>query len=196
MVTIFFILVALAVFHFIYEGILAPSYKFTARLKLFRLRDELRLIKIENPETLTDELFSEIQETLNRQIHYFDRFNVVNVIRAYKSIKGDAELDQRVWIFNEWLKDCPIPEVREIHTKSMALFWETVAINNGGLIAISLPIFVIVTILDLLGRLAAKLSIYFIAKYRKAVHIKFARQATRILETSDVVFSRKFNTAY
>ena len=196
MVTIFFILVALVIFHFFYEAILAPSLKFEIKLKLFRLRDELRRIKIENRNLLSDEIFLEIQEGLNRQIQYFDGFNIVNVIRTYISIKDNKELDKRVWQFNERLRECPIPEVKEIHSKSMLLFWETVKTNNGGMVAFILPVYLALKICELLGYLFSKAKIYIFENYRSTIYTKFALQATRMLETPEVVFSQTFEKAF
>jgi hypothetical protein len=51
------VLMALAVFHFVYESIWAPSFRLSLRFRLFVMRDEVRQLKIECAETLGDEHF-------------------------------------------------------------------------------------------------------------------------------------------
>src|SRR5258708_36909923 len=97
MVVLFIALVILAIFHFVYQTILAPSFKFEARLKLFRLRDRLRRLKIDNSDLLNDRLFCEIQERINRQIYYFVRFTLVNIFQTLLSPSGAGGLERKIW---------------------------------------------------------------------------------------------------
>ena len=48
MITLFYILIILAVWHFVYEAILLPSIRWNLRNELFALRDRLRNVVIEN----------------------------------------------------------------------------------------------------------------------------------------------------
>jgi hypothetical protein len=56
MTTAIIIFLALTVFHFVYESILAPSFRLSLRFRLFVLGDEVRKLKIECAESLNDEL--------------------------------------------------------------------------------------------------------------------------------------------
>jgi len=58
------VLAGLAVYHFVYEGILAPSFRLKLRFELFELRDELRKLKISHAEDLRDEIDLIQTETL------------------------------------------------------------------------------------------------------------------------------------
>jgi hypothetical protein len=65
MTTAIIVLLALAVFHFVHESILAPSFRLSLRFRLFVLRDEVRQLKIECAESLNDEHFVFLQDSIN-----------------------------------------------------------------------------------------------------------------------------------
>ncbi len=76
---IFYILLALAIIHFIYEGIIAPSMRLHYRYRLFTLRDELRFLKATHKDELPDEVFILLQNILNNSITLLHRVNFVAV---------------------------------------------------------------------------------------------------------------------
>ncbi|MGH8330614.1 MAG: hypothetical protein ACRER3_22985, partial [Pseudomonas fluorescens] len=55
----------LAFVHFVFESILAPSFRLKLRFEIFALRDELRLLKIECESSLHDKHFEYLQSSLN-----------------------------------------------------------------------------------------------------------------------------------
>ena len=66
MTTTILVLLALAVFHFVYESILAPSLRLSLRFRLFALRDEARQLKIECVDSLNDAHCVFLQASINR----------------------------------------------------------------------------------------------------------------------------------
>ena len=62
----------------------APERKYTPvdapKEKLFALRDELRMLKIENPDALSDEAFMETHDSLNTAIGLGHRISVSKIL--------------------------------------------------------------------------------------------------------------------
>jgi hypothetical protein len=59
------ILMILAVAHFIYNGIILPMIRFSLRVHLFKLRDQLRNLKIRYDVEISDEVFNLVQASIN-----------------------------------------------------------------------------------------------------------------------------------
>jgi hypothetical protein len=68
MITAILYLIALAALHFVYESILAPSFRLSLRFKLFVLRDEVRQLKIDCASSLNDRHFDFLQDSINNLI--------------------------------------------------------------------------------------------------------------------------------
>lgn len=65
MATALFILFIFAIYHFVYESIIAPNVRLELRFELFKLRDELRNIKLNRELSKEDnEVFSILDETI------------------------------------------------------------------------------------------------------------------------------------
>lgn len=62
---VFLAMVVLAVLHFVYEGIIAPSLRMQCRNELFKQRDALRRIKIQRHADSRDPAFDIIHSTIN-----------------------------------------------------------------------------------------------------------------------------------
>lgn len=133
MITVlFFIFIILVVFHFIYDGIIAPSLRHEIRLELFELRDRLRMLKIEYNKQLSDELFAEIQDTINKQIRILHEINIIGIIEAIQFSHNNSEIDAKINRFESLLNDCELKEIREIYQENAFVFIKAIAANSGG----------------------------------------------------------------
>jgi hypothetical protein len=143
MMAIFFIaLAALAVIHFIYEAILAPSLRFELRLKLFALRDEIRILKLQHPDSLSDEVFRDLQSSLNATISRLKLIDLRILKTAYDSFEHDEKLRKRAEQRDELINACPIPEVRAIRQRQIWLVGYALLINSGGWVPYLVPVLI------------------------------------------------------
>lgn len=143
MMAIFFIaLVALAAYHFIYEAIIAPSLRFEMRLKLFALRDELRTLRLQHPESISDEIFQDLQSSLNATISRLGLIDLRMLITAHELFEHDEKLQKRAEQRDELIRSCPIPQVGAIRQRQLDLVGWALAINGGGWLPYLFPVIV------------------------------------------------------
>lgn len=130
----------LAIIHFIYEAIIAPSMRFKARLDLFRLRDELRSMKIKHGDTLDDKHFNYLQDSINSTINMIPRFELMTISMMMVALKKDSYLEKKLQERLKVLDDCVIPDVIEIRKRSMDIALRAYFINSGMWFCYLLPI--------------------------------------------------------
>jgi hypothetical protein len=130
----------LAITHFIYEAILAPSMRLKARFDLFRLRDELRSLKINHGEILDNKHFTYLHDSINTAINMIPRFELMTISIMITELKKDRELGRKL---NERLRvmdDCTIPDVIMIRKKITDIALRAYFINSGMWFYYLLPI--------------------------------------------------------
>lgn len=142
MSTFFIALAALAAIHFIYESILAPSLRFELRLKLFALRDELRILKQKHAEAVSDEIFRDLQGSLNATISRLNLIDVTILKTAHERFENDEKLRRKSERFDQLISDCAVPEVETIRQKHLKLIGRALLINTGGWFVYLIPIFI------------------------------------------------------
>lgn len=140
MIDLIFIIAFLALFHFVYESILAPSFRLSLRFKLFALRDELRALKIECGARLDDKHFHFLQDSINALISVLFRVDITLMAIAVQSYKTDPEFRRRVDERAKILDDCTVEPAREIRRKSLWIFAQALAVNCGIFFTIVAPI--------------------------------------------------------
>jgi hypothetical protein len=128
----FYVLVGLAIFHFIWDGILAPSLRFEIRYKLFKLRDDLRRLKIEHGDQFSDDIFDQLQKTINNQIGLLHHGNISNLYRAYKKFGNDEGLVVEMMKLDKLIEACQVEEVGKIRDKSVGWGMLGFLVNSGG----------------------------------------------------------------
>lgn len=141
------ILIAIAILHFVYESIIAPSLRLELRFDLFKLRDEVRLLKIENSDVASEASefverhFCELQDSINSLIFILSRFDLVTVCAISEAIDRDVELKQRVEARARMLDDCLLPKVLAIRSKQLRIATKALAVNSGPMLLwLALPV--------------------------------------------------------
>lgn len=138
MTTVFFIFVGLAIFHFFWEGIIAPSVRMEIRYKLFKMRDSIRMLKMQYGEEFDDELFYSLQRMLNHQIALLHHATIMDFYRIYKNT-DPHKLEINVERQEKLIQDCPISEVQEIWKKTIATALLALIVNSGGWLVYIIP---------------------------------------------------------
>ncbi|MEO7509325.1 MAG: hypothetical protein ABIZ95_18915 [Pyrinomonadaceae bacterium] len=139
---VFFVLTALTILHFVYEGIIAPSLRAYLRIRLFDLRDELRDLKIEREIQLPNDVFRDIQSLINGVILRLRQIDPQFMLLAEKAFENDAKLQQSAANKLARLEACPVDEVVEIRKKCFRYIDFAVLVNSGGLFFYLVPVVV------------------------------------------------------
>lgn len=132
-------LVGIAVWHFVYEAIIAPSLRMVLRHKMFRLRDQVRRLRAESPDEVSEEVFDVMQGLINNGITLVHQINFVVLFRVKNSEPIDSLIERR----NQLIKDCPKEEIHEIRKSVANLLAVAFGINHGGWAIYIVPVLVI-----------------------------------------------------
>jgi hypothetical protein len=103
---LFVVLIVFALYHFVYESILAPSERLKLRFELFELRDRLRALKVDHSDYLEDRHFHYLQDSLNSLICLLGRFDLATLSRIELEFQLDPELRRRSEMRTAILDDC------------------------------------------------------------------------------------------
>ena len=147
MVDIFIIVFILAFLQFIYEGILAPSFRCFLRFKLFTHRDKLRNLKIQYGENITDEVFREMEDSVNSAINLLPEIDLTSVFRAHHAFKTDAELRERVARRHEIVSKCEINEAKKVMNRITLCFVFALTVNSFWALLMLLPFVILAIVL-------------------------------------------------
>jgi hypothetical protein len=134
MITAIVILIALAALHFVYESILAPSFRLSLRFRLFILRDEVRQLKIDCADSLSDNHFDFLQDSINNLITNLNRFDMATFLGVELESKKDPSFLKSAQERSRMLDDCSIPRAREIRRQSFRIISAAIVINSGALL--------------------------------------------------------------
>jgi hypothetical protein len=149
----------LTLLHFIYESILAPSFRLHLRFQLFRLRDELRNLKIDRTG-LDDRHFYYLQDSINTLIANLARFDAATLARIEAELRRNSGLRQRSTARSKVMDDCDVAEARLIRRKCNQIGAAALVVNSGGWAIYVVPVlFVLAGFSELKRRIKAVLSI-------------------------------------
>jgi len=136
---VIFVFVVLAIWHWWYETILAPSLRLELRFKLFKLRDELRDLKIRGA-VLDDKHFHYLHDSINNAIHFLPRLDMAMLIYMARRMRDDKEFNARVTARSKVLDDCKSTEAMEIRTKTIHLVATVLSVNSGAWFFYLIPV--------------------------------------------------------
>lgn len=134
------LLFALALWHFVWDGIIVPSMLIRLRYQLFALRDRLRRLKIEQQDRLSDEIFHMLDGSINDLI---DRLPHIDMIAAFKAewrLREDPCAEDVIGARKAIVQQCGIAEVQDIENKCLALVQAAIGTNSGGWLPYLLPV--------------------------------------------------------
>jgi hypothetical protein len=132
------ILLALALWHILWENVLAPTFRLGIQYKLFELRDKLRAMRAAN--AVEDDAFDYLHDSLNNAIRLLPHLTISLVFSFRRLYGSDPALQRRVAKRRELLDACPAVEVRTIEKETFEAMDKALAINCGGWIVWIVPI--------------------------------------------------------
>ena len=140
MAFLFIALVILTFIHFVYEGILAPSFRARLRHEFFKLRDDLRDLKLVHQNELNDELFRDLQEDINGAVVRLNQIDFGFLKKLNDAYERDQNLQNRAAKRNAMFDACPLDQVKQIRTRFFRLLDLALLINSGGWFPYLVPI--------------------------------------------------------
>lgn len=130
MVTLFLIGGFLALLHFVYQGIFLPSYRCFMRLRLFKLRDQLRMLHIQSQ--IDDEVFEHAQSSINIAINMLPTVDLYVLRNVSNEMRQDSKLARKLAKRQEEMSSKASEEVKEILKSCYRIGAVTACLNNGG----------------------------------------------------------------
>lgn len=146
MATLLFILVLLAIFHFIYESIILPMLRLELRYKLFKLRDKLRLLKIEKPEEVEDNLFMVLDETICAVTNRLPFLSISARSDGFREYKNNENFRKSVDKRKSLIRNSENKTIQEINNELIEISTVGFILNSGGWFYIALPLILIALI--------------------------------------------------
>mgnify|MGYP003594425709 CR=1 FL=1 len=157
MTTLIIVISILALLHFIYEGMIAPSLRMHFRNKLFALRDEIRNLKIEGISEHDEEAFWFVHDGINHLLNRLPNLTIERQIRLEVEYKTNNDLRSIVEKRISIVKTCGNKEIIAIFDKTKSVIEEAFVVNMGGWFFYIIPIAFMVATISNLSRLACEL---------------------------------------
>lgn len=126
------VLSLLALFHFIYEGILLPSFRMGLRNNLFSLRDEIRYVLIEKHHKSDADAFMFLEHSANNFISRLDLLDIASLRAAHQRLKADRKLSERINYEVNLLENHNNEKVRNYYHKLNRILLFSLVTNSGG----------------------------------------------------------------
>lgn len=146
MATLIIATVFLALFHFLYDGIILPSIRQHLRNKLFALRDKLRMEYINGLDKQDIEAFNLTHEAINNFVNRLPMLTITVRAEIEVAIKNDHKLKEKVNKRRAILESCQSAKIKEINESINKILLEAFIANSGGWLVYLIPVAVLLTI--------------------------------------------------
>jgi hypothetical protein len=157
MSTFLIVLAWLAIFHFVYEGIIAPAARIRLRNQLFVTRDQLRQAKIDGVAEGDEEVFWQVHDGVNFFLSRLPHLTVTTQVSATEAYRRDAKLaavvDERI----ARVAKCQDARLTGARDKTVAVMLEAYVCNSGGWTVYVLPVALFFVAYSKLKRLVTSL---------------------------------------
>lgn len=156
--TIFiFVLTVIAIAHFVYESIVAPSLRMHLRNQLFELRDEIRSIRAQGVASEDEEAFWYTHDGINNLLDRLSWLTLQARVSSMITYKEDSKLRALVQARKEMLDNCKDVRIKETFLKTSAVLENAFNVNMGAWAFYLLPIAVVAGTIGNLHKLASNL---------------------------------------
>jgi len=158
------ILFILCIVHYVYQAIILPSFRQSARDELFILRDKLRdrLIEVQgSADKKTLRAFKEVDDGINRSLNRLHLLTFTNFVKA--SIKFDEESKKHDVSFKKFhtLLDSSQDETpKEIYTEVGKVLHNVLSVNSVMFMIYLLPVVLVMKAIGSLYQRVKKTSDY------------------------------------
>ena len=130
----------LALWHWWYEAVLAPTERLGLRFKLFVVRDDLRALKIQLGDAFEDRHYHYLQDSINNAIAFLPRLDIALLMTMMWRLQVDDAFRERVEARSKILDDCRHEETKVLRKRTTDLVQSILAANSGGWALYLVPI--------------------------------------------------------
>lgn len=162
-------LFAIAILHFIYDGIVLPGVRQHYRNKLFALRDELRWEMIQGINAEDKDAFNLVHDAINAFANRLPLLTIAVQKAFEKDLEDNERLRKMIEKRREILAQCRNENIKRIaHEVNVVLEGVYIA-NSGGWFIYLIPIALVVTTLKKLTEVSSELAIAPVQEVRKII---------------------------
>jgi len=140
MTTFIILLSIIALFHFVYEAIIAPSLRMHFRNKLFVLRDEIRSVRMDGVHPDDEKAFWYTHDGINSFLSRLPLLTISARVKATLAYAEDADLQTLMKERRAMLANCKDERIRDIFERTSHLLEEVFVVNMGAWAIYVLPI--------------------------------------------------------
>ena len=130
----------LAVAHFVYESIIAPSIRLVITAELIMMKDELEDLRKKEKGKLDDEHYRHLRDSINGLSNRIYSLELMVVTKILSEIEKDRDLKARIKAKSKILDDCVVKEARDMRHKIISLVDSALRTNSGGWLLYLVPI--------------------------------------------------------
>lgn len=128
-----------ALWHFLYEGILAPSRRFKVRLELFSLRDDIRTRLVDDCDAANDPAFLKIHDSINTAISLCSSISPGLFVEVQRALDSDPELRAEIEQRQVEIDACPIRGASDFRKNLSKQVHNALMANIGGWSILVIP---------------------------------------------------------
>ena len=152
MTFLIYALVIVTAWHFLWEAVLAPSFRLRLRYELFRLRDKLRWLYHRKPNDTDKEVFRYLQGSVNSVIRLLPGIDFSLRFMVERAIAKDEQLREQIKKRRQRIHACGNLEVRQLEGRiERAARWAFI-VNTGGWLIYIAPLAVAFLCFDAITR--------------------------------------------
>lgn len=130
----------LALAHFLYESVIAPSWRFRIRLEMFALRDRIRDLKIESPESFDDEAFEFIESSISTAVSLCSSVSFMMIARANREFAQNAAAARQAEERARRIVNCGNEEAVQAWNTMRRLVLKALVVNHAMFLVWLVPI--------------------------------------------------------
>ena len=132
-------LALLALLHFVYESVLAPSFRMRLHFELRALRHELRRLRATAQPFEREQSLCYLDESLTALTSVLHRFDAATLAAVAREIERDPNLREQVEQRRRALDTCGVPELLEARQRILHVATRALIVNHGAWCLYVLP---------------------------------------------------------
>jgi len=158
MAILILLILAIAAYHFIYDGIILPSIRQNSRNKLYQLRDELRWEMIEGIDNNDIPAFNLVHDSLNVFVNRLPMITLSMQKQFHTDLQNNETLQKTINKRKKTIEDCSNSKIKQIVLDINDILEATYIANAGGWFIYILPIALTASLLEKIEEDAKELS--------------------------------------
>lgn len=141
MTIVIWIFIAIALMQFVWYSIIAPAARMRLRYDLFCQRDKLRGLRMELGQTLDQDVYAAMEDSINAAIRLLPDFEISMLISFDREMARNPSLRERLERRGAMIEDCSIKEIHEIRKTVGNLLSLALVANCAGWVVWLAPLF-------------------------------------------------------